>query len=50
MTGHNFRHTWNYLFSKLMDENTEYVSEEMQEKMRSSHMGCELGSGTVVAH
>jgi integrase len=47
LTGHKFRHTWNYLFSKLMDESTEYVSEEMQEKMRSNHMGWEPGSGTA---
>jgi hypothetical protein len=30
-----------------MDESTEYVSEEMQEKMRSNHMGWEPGSGTA---
>ncbi|WP_210450931.1 tyrosine-type recombinase/integrase [Pantoea ananatis] len=47
LTGHKFRHTWNYLFSKLMDESTEHVSEEMQEKMRSNHMGWEPGSGTA---
>ena len=47
LTGHKFRHTWNYLFSKLMDESTDYVSEEMQEKMRSNHMGWEPGSGTA---
>lgn len=47
LTGHKFRHTWNYLFSRLMDESTEHVSEEMQEKMRSNHMGWEQGSGTA---
>ena len=30
-----------------MDESTEHVSEEMQEKMRSNHMGWEPGSGTA---
>ncbi|WP_246762067.1 tyrosine-type recombinase/integrase [Erwinia phyllosphaerae] len=47
LTGHKFRHTWNFLFSKQMDESTEYVSEEMQEQMRSRHMGWEPGSGTA---
>ena len=47
LTGHKLRHTWNYEFSKKLDDMSEPVSEAEQEKMRSSLMGWAPGSGTA---
>lgn len=47
LTGHKLRHTWNYEFSKKLDDMPEPVSEAEQEKMRSSLMGWTPGSGTA---
>lgn len=47
LTGHKLRHTWNYEFSKKLDEMPERVSEAEQEKMRSNLMGWTPGSGTA---
>lgn len=46
LRGHQFRHTWNYNFSKLMDSMPTKVSEKQQEKMRESLMGWKENSGT----
>ncbi|MBG0752213.1 tyrosine-type recombinase/integrase [Pectobacterium carotovorum] len=45
LTGHQFRHTWNYKFSCLMD--LQDVSEREQEQMREKLMGWKEGSGTA---
>ncbi|WP_225181377.1 tyrosine-type recombinase/integrase [Pectobacterium aroidearum] len=47
LTGHKFRHTWNFEFSKKMDTMDIPVSEEQQEQMRSYLMGWNQGSGTA---
>ena len=47
LRGHQFRHTWNYNFSKLMDSMPTKVSENQQEKMRERLMGWKENSGTA---
>lgn len=46
LTGHKLRHTWNYRFSKKMDE-MDLINEEQQEQIRSYLMGWKMGSGTA---
>ncbi|HHT8827092.1 TPA: tyrosine-type recombinase/integrase [Yersinia enterocolitica] len=48
LKGHQFRHTWNYNFSKLMD--SQKVSEREQEVMREYLMGWKPGSGTAAIY
>ena len=50
LTGHKLRHTWNEVFSKLMDSMDEQPSHEQQEKMRSYLMGWKEGSGTATTY
>lgn len=47
LTGHKLRHTWNYEFSKKLDEMSLPLSETEQENIRSSLMGWAQGSGTA---
>ena len=46
ITGHYFRHTWNYNFSRMMDSLPIPISEAEQEQMREVNMGWKRGSGT----
>ncbi|WP_289993603.1 hypothetical protein [Photorhabdus laumondii] len=47
LTGHKLRHTWNYEFSKKLDEMSSPLKEIEQENMRSSLMGWSKSSGTA---
>ncbi|WP_410742807.1 tyrosine-type recombinase/integrase [Citrobacter koseri] len=47
LTGHKLRHTWNYEFSKKLDEMSSTLNESEQENIRSSLMGWSKGSGTA---
>lgn len=47
LTGHKLRHTWNYEFSRKLDEMSPPLSESEQENIRSSLMGWSQGSGTA---
>lgn len=47
LKGHQFRHRWNYDFSKLMDSQPEKVSEVIQEKIRNHDQGWSAESGTA---
>lgn len=47
LTGHQLRHSWNELFSNLMDSMNAPPSQEKQEKLRSYLMGWSEGSGTA---
>ncbi|MCW7547155.1 site-specific integrase [Photorhabdus sp. APURE] len=47
LTGHKLRHTWNYEFSKKLDEMSSPLNESEQENLRSSLMGWSKGSGTA---
>ncbi|MGX9315447.1 integrase [Pantoea ananatis] len=47
LTGHKLRHTWNYEFSRKLDEMSLPLSESEQENIRSSLMGWSQGSGTA---
>ncbi|WP_174866679.1 tyrosine-type recombinase/integrase [Pectobacterium polaris] len=46
LRGHQFRHIWNYNFSKLMDSQHEKVSETEQEQIRNETMGWDPDSET----
>ena len=48
--GHLLRHNWNYLYSKLQDENPNPPSEAEQEKIRSYAMGWKETSGTAAKY
>ncbi|EAQ6102742.1 site-specific integrase, partial [Salmonella enterica] len=50
LKGHQFRHTWNYNFSKLMDSQNPKISEREQEIMREYLMGWKRGSGTAAVY
>lgn len=50
LRGHQFRHTWNYNFSKLMDSLNPKVSEREQEIMREYLMGWKPGCGTAATY
>ncbi len=50
LTGHKLRHTWNRLFSEMMDSMDEPPSLELQEKMRSSMNGWKEGSGSAAKY
>ena len=47
---HAFRHSWNYSFSKALDESTGDHSPEKEEKMRSYLMGWKETSGTAATY
>ena len=49
-TGHQLRHTWNDVFSSLMDSMDDSLDEEQQEKIRSYLMGWREGSGTAATY
>ncbi|WKV52169.1 tyrosine-type recombinase/integrase [Dickeya fangzhongdai] len=50
LKGHQFRHTWNYNFSKLMDSCDPKISVREQEVMREYLMGWKKGSGTAAIY
>ncbi|ECW1407059.1 site-specific integrase [Salmonella enterica] len=50
LKGHQFRHTWNYNFSKLMDSHNPKISDREQEIMREYLMGWKRGSGTAAIY
>lgn len=50
LRGHQFRHTWNYNFSKLMDSLNPKISEREQERMREYLMGWRPGCGTAATY
>ncbi|EGI8358196.1 site-specific integrase [Salmonella enterica] len=47
---HTFRHNWNYIFSKTLDENEEKCSPEREEQIRSYLMGWKETSGTAATY
>ncbi|WP_372879532.1 tyrosine-type recombinase/integrase [Spongiibacter marinus] len=47
---HAFRHSWNYRFSKALDEAGDAHSPEREEKMRSYLMGWKETSGTAATY
>lgn len=49
-TGHQLRHTWNEMFSVLMDTMDNPPSEVLQEEIRSHLMGWKIGSGTAAIY
>lgn len=50
LTGHRFRHTWNYNFSRFLDSLPQKIGESEQEEMREQLMGWKQGSGTAAIY
>jgi len=49
LTGHKLRHTWNYEFSKTID-NDQDISDEKEQQIRSYLMGWRPGSDTSIIY
>lgn len=47
---HAFRHSWNYSFSKILDQSKSKHSPEKEEQMRSYLMGWKEASGTAATY